>query len=51
MQAAANPDVYKIDEKNKLAADCAGNGDGITSSDALAIQRLLSGVIDSLPIA
>ncbi|MBP3266739.1 MAG: hypothetical protein J6M07_00210, partial [Ruminococcus sp.] len=31
------------------AADVTGGGDGVTNKDALAIQRLMLGLIDSLP--
>lgn len=50
MQAAANPDKYEIDAKNKANADCESVGDGITVSDALAIQQYLNGKISSLPV-
>ena len=33
-----------------LNADVYGNGDGVTPMDALAIQQLDAGVIDSLPV-
>ena len=38
MQSLANPDIYQISEQGKLNADVVGNGDGISSNDALAIQ-------------
>ena len=34
-----------------INADCCNIGDGITGSDAIAIQMLDAGVIESLPIA
>ena len=40
MQAAANPNDYTV--KNKKAADVIGGGDGVTSGDALAIQKYLA---------
>jgi len=51
LQSIANPDSYKIDDANKKSADVAGNGDGITTLDALAIQMLEAKVISSLPVA
>ena len=50
MQAAANPDEYSIKDEDKPYADVAGNGDGVTSEDALAIQKFLSGSVESLPV-
>ncbi len=38
MQSIANPSKYKLTEEGKANADM--NGDGITSGDALAIQKL-----------
>ena len=38
MQSLANPDIYTLTEKGRLNADVVGNGDGISSNDALAIQ-------------
>lgn len=49
MQSIANPTDYSIDEKNKAAADCQGGGDGITSGDALAIQKFLANSEMTLP--
>lgn len=57
MQSIANPDKYGIGGTEETAitengmknADVSGNSDGITSGDALAIQKLLAGLIDSLP--
>ncbi|MBO5571985.1 MAG: dockerin type I repeat-containing protein [Ruminococcus sp.] len=39
MQSIANPSKYKLTEEGKANADM--NGDGITSGDALAIQKKL----------
>ena len=50
MQAAANPDVFAVKDEDKPYADVIGGGDGITSEDALAIQKFLSGTVASLPI-
>ncbi len=57
MQALVNPDVYGLDGSDKSHitpqgwrnADCAGNNDGVTNLDALAIQKLLLDLIKSLP--
>ena len=46
MQAAVNPDEYTV--KDSKAADVAGDGDGVTTADALMIQRFLAGIIASL---
>ena len=40
MQALSNPSEYKLSEKALILADVIGNGDGITTSDALAIQMI-----------
>jgi hypothetical protein len=45
-----NQDKYALSEKGTLNADCNNNGDGITVSDAIAIQMLVAGLIDKLPI-
>jgi hypothetical protein len=49
MQSLANPDKYVIAAENALNADVNGRGNGITSSDALAIQKYLLGLIKTLP--
>ena len=57
MQALANPDKYGLDgtdathitEKGKKNADVAGKGDGMTNSDALAIQQYILKLVDKLP--
>ena len=36
-------------EQGRANADCAGNGDGITNADALAIQKYMLKLIPSLP--
>ena len=54
MQSLANPDKYGVNgtdehhitEQGKKNGDIAGNNDGITNSDALAIQRKLLGLDD-----
>jgi len=40
LQAIGNKDKYKLGTKGKLNADVVDNGDGITGSDALAIQMM-----------
>ena len=49
MQSLANPDKYRIAAENALNADVDSRGNGITSSDALAIQKYLLGLIKALP--
>ena len=57
MQSLANPSKYGLEgtDKNKITAqgranaDVAGNGDGLTNADALAIQKYKLGLIPSLP--
>lgn len=51
MQSLANPDKYKISAENALNADVDQRGNGITTSDALAIQKYLLGLIKALPEA
>ena len=48
--AIGNPDKYALSEKGTLNADCSGNGDGITPSDAIAIQKLIAGLINKFPV-
>ncbi|MDE5584606.1 MAG: carbohydrate-binding domain-containing protein [Ruminococcus sp.] len=52
MQSIANPDKYVLSEQGKLNADVVDNGDGVTNSDALAIQYVESKTItaDIFPI-
>lgn len=57
MQALANPNKYGINgsDRNHITqqgwanADVHRNGNGVTSNDALAIQKKLLGLISSLP--
>ena len=57
MQSIANPDKFGINGTDKahmieigsINGDVSGNGDGITSRDALAIQKFTLKLIDSLP--
>ncbi|WP_295091751.1 glycoside hydrolase family 2 TIM barrel-domain containing protein [Ruminococcus sp.] len=49
LQFIGNKDKYQLTDDGKLNADCCNPGDGITGSDALAIQKLDSGLITKLP--
>ena len=57
MQALANPNKYgtsgtdehHITEQGTINGDVYENGSGITSADALSIQRYLLHLIDTLP--
>lgn len=49
MQALSNPDEYKLSEQGVDNADVYRRGDGISPSDALSIQKLDLGLIESLP--
>ncbi len=57
MQALVNSPKYGLNGSDKshisaqgwANADCAGNGDGVTNLDALAIQKYKLGLIASLP--
>ncbi|MCD8188215.1 MAG: glycoside hydrolase family 9 protein [Ruminococcus sp.] len=49
MSYVNNPSKYPITAQGLVNADVNANGDGISNNDALAIQRLFSKVIDSLP--
>ncbi|MCR5076083.1 MAG: hypothetical protein K6A79_09825, partial [Ruminococcus sp.] len=40
LQAIGNKDKYKLGTEGKLNADVVDNGDGITGTDALAIQMM-----------
>ena len=52
MQIKSNPDVYSFkNERAEKNADVEGNGDGVTSSDALAIQKHLANSEYVLPVA
>ncbi|MDE5582172.1 MAG: 1,4-beta-glucanase [Ruminococcus sp.] len=52
MQSNANPDRYTLTKQGAINADVVDNGDGITNSDALAIQYIESRTIssDAFPI-
>ena len=49
LQYIGNPDKYALTEQGKKNADCYNPGDGLTTSDAMAIQKLDAGIIPSLP--
>ncbi|MBP3310002.1 MAG: silent information regulator protein Sir2 [Ruminococcus sp.] len=49
MQSISNPDKYRIDDKNRENADVYQKGSGVTSQDALAIQKYVLKLIDTLP--
>ena len=49
MQSLANPDKYKIAPELRTNADVEQRGNGITGSDAVAIQKFLIGLTESLP--
>ena len=59
LQAIANNDVYgvngssetRITEQGVINADVYDNGTGMTTLDALTIQRYLVELIDKLPVA
>lgn len=50
LQAIANKDKYALKPQGAKNADVAGNGDGITAADALAIQKYDAKTITSLPV-
>ncbi|HOC33032.1 MAG TPA: leucine-rich repeat protein [Ruminococcus flavefaciens] len=49
MQSLSNPSKYKLSDEARTAADVAGNSDGVTNADALAIQKYLLKIISTLP--
>lgn len=46
LQSIGNPDEYRLTQQGKYNADVYNPGDGITTSDAVAIQQKLLGLID-----
>ena len=58
MQTISNPDKYgesgidknHITAQGKKNADVSGNGDGLTNSDALAVQRYKLSLVKELPV-
>ncbi len=51
MQSLANPDKYKLSDTGLLNADVCEAGGGITSNDALEIQKFLLGINTKLPVS
>lgn len=45
MQSLANADEFQLSEQGAINADVFNNGDGITSADALSIQKVVSNII------
>ncbi len=50
LQFLANSDEYALDEQALVNADVESVGNGVNTDDALAIQKLDAGQIDSLPV-
>lgn len=58
LQSISNPDKYGINGYDETHitlqgmknGDCAGNGDGLTTKDALAVQMFITKIVTSLPI-
>ncbi len=52
LQFLTNKDEYKLSNQGMINADCCNNGDGVTASDALAIQKVDAGVykLSELPV-
>ena len=49
LQYVANKEKYPLSEQGTVNADCYNTGDGITSRDALSVQKYDSGTVSSLP--
>ena len=49
MQSLANPNKYQLTEKGKFNGDVYEAGGGITTNDAVAIQKFLLGLLKSFP--
>ena len=49
MQSLANPNKYQLTAEARVNADVERRGNGITTADALSIQRYLLGIVPSLP--
>ena len=49
MQSLSNPDDFNLSKQGADNADVYNRGDGISTMDALSIQKLGIGLIDSLP--
>ena len=50
MQVKANPNKYTLTRQGEYNADCCNIGDGVSNMDALAIQRYLIGMTETLPV-
>lgn len=50
LQALGNQDKYGLSKQGEINADCCNVGDGVKTSDALAIQKLDAKLITKLPI-
>lgn len=50
IQHIGNEGRYGLSEQGLKNADCYNTGDGVTGMDAIAIQWLEAGLIDSLPV-
>lgn len=50
LQSIGNPDEYRLTPQGKYNADVYNSGDGITTSDAIAIQQKLIGLTDTLSV-
>ncbi|MCR4795793.1 MAG: carbohydrate binding domain-containing protein [Ruminococcus sp.] len=49
MQSLANPNKYFLSDQGKYNGDVSEAGAGITSNDALSIQKFLLGLVKTLP--
>lgn len=49
MQAIGNPDKYGLSEQGAKNADCYNPGDGVTTDDALTIQKIHAKTLSKLP--
>ena len=57
MQSIANPDKYGVSGKDEhhitkqgqINGDCSNVGDGVTNTDALAVQKFALEIIKELP--
>ena len=49
LQSIGNYDKYALSEQGEKNADVSGNGDGITSADAIAIKKYDAGLLETLP--
>ncbi len=50
LQFLTNKDEYQLSKQGMINADCCNTGDGVTAQDALALQMLDAGEIESLPV-